>query len=101
MEILLRGTSLQPALSPEGARLTGRSVATYPAPDPDYKVDYIFYRPRLIAPVDATTHCGDASPPLRHCAVSMSFLLPRPLDELPEKRIPDDKLPSLDSLMTS
>ena len=101
MEILLRGTGLQPALSPEGARLTGRSVATYPAPDPDYKVDYIFYRPRLVAPIDATTHCGDASPPSRHCAVSMSFFLPRPLDELPEKRIPDDELPSLDSLMAS
>ncbi len=101
MEILLRGTSLQPALSPEGARLMGGSVATYPAHDPAYKVDYIFYRPRFVAPIDATTHCGDASPPSSHCAVSMSFLLPRPLDKLPKNRIPENELPSLDSLMGS
>ncbi len=128
MELLLRGTDLQPALSAEGARLTGRTVATYPAPDPTRKFDYIFYRPRAITPTNAETLCGsaprpedasastttvdvpqprqdsvpDASesvPPSDHCAVTMSFLLPRPKDQLPETRIPSEDLPSLDSLV--
>lgn len=101
MKLLLQGTDLQPALPSEGARLMGRAVATYPAPNPSHKVDYIFYRPGGIFPVDTKIHCGDASPPSRHCAVAMSFLLPRPKEKLPEAPIPDDRLPSLDSLMDS
>lgn len=100
MELLLEGTGLQPALSAEGTRIMGGSVATHPATNPTRKVDYIFYRPRLIVPIDAQIHCGDASPPSSHCAVSMSFFLPRPKDKLPDTRIPDDQLPSLDSLMS-
>jgi endonuclease/exonuclease/phosphatase family metal-dependent hydrolase len=98
VELLLRGTSLQPAFYAEGARITGQSVATYPANTPRRKVDYIFYRPGRIAPTDANIRCGDPSPS-RHCAVTLSFLLPRPVDQLPEERIPDDQLPSLDSLL--
>lgn len=99
MELLLRGTTLQPALSPEGARITGGSVATHPADNPTRTVDYIFYRPHLIVPTNTAIHCGDETPPSEHCAVSMSFFLPRPVDELPNERIPDDQLPSLDSLL--
>lgn len=96
---LLRGTSLQPAIFPESALISGRSVATYPAGDPTRKVDYIFYRPRRVVPLDATIRCGDDPPPSNHCAVSFSFLLPRPLDKLPDTRIPDEKLPSLERLL--
>jgi endonuclease/exonuclease/phosphatase family metal-dependent hydrolase len=99
VELLLRGTSLQPAFFAEGARVTGQSVATHPADNPRRKIDYIFYRPGRIAPTDANIRCGEAPPPSDHCAVTLSFLLPRPLDRLPEKRIPDDRLPSLDSLL--
>jgi endonuclease/exonuclease/phosphatase family metal-dependent hydrolase len=99
MATLLRGTSLQPAIHAESALVTGRSVATYPAHDPARKVDHIFYRPRLVVPIDAEIRCGDAPPPSDHCAVSLSFLLPRPVDRLPEKRIPESRLPSLDSLL--
>jgi endonuclease/exonuclease/phosphatase family metal-dependent hydrolase len=97
---LLRGTSLQPAIFPESAVISGRSVATYPAGDPSRKVDYIFYRPRRVVPTDATVRCGDDPPPSDHCAVSLSFLLPRPVDKLPDTRIPDEKLPSLERLLT-
>lgn len=97
---LLRGTSLQPAIFPESALISGRSVATYPAGDPTRKVDYIFYRPRRVVPTDATIRCGDDPPPSDHCAVSLSFLLPRPIDKLPDTRIPDEKLPSLERLLT-
>jgi endonuclease/exonuclease/phosphatase family metal-dependent hydrolase len=97
---LLRGTSLQPAIFPESALISGRSVGTYPAGDPSRKVDYIFYRPRRVVPTDATVRCGDDPPPSNHCAVSLSFLLPRPLDKLPDTRIPDEKLPSLERLLT-
>ena len=97
---LLRGTSLQPAIFPESALISGRSVGTYPAGDPSRKVDYIFYRPRRVVPTDATVRCGDDPPPSDHCAVSLSFLLPRPVDKLPDTRIPDEKLPSLERLLT-
>ncbi|MEF8940402.1 MAG: endonuclease/exonuclease/phosphatase family protein [Salinivenus sp.] len=97
---LLRGTSLQPAIFPESALISGRSVATYPAGNPSRKVDYIFYRPRRVVPTDATIRCGDDPPPSDHCAVSLSFLLPRPVDKLPDTRIPDEKLPSLERLLT-
>lgn len=99
MAYLLRGTGLQPAIYAEGARVTGRSVATYPASDPARKVDYIFYRPRLVVPTNAEIRCGDAPHPSAHCAVSLSFLLPRPVDRLPDTQIPDERLPSLDSLL--
>jgi endonuclease/exonuclease/phosphatase family metal-dependent hydrolase len=99
MSILLRGTGLQPAIHAESALVTGRSVATYPAHDPARKVDYIFYRPRLVVPIDAQIRCGDAPPPSAHCAVALSFLLPRPVDRLPETKIPESRLPSLDSLL--
>jgi endonuclease/exonuclease/phosphatase family metal-dependent hydrolase len=93
--LLLRGTDLQPAIFSEGALVSGRSVATHPAPDPDRKLDYVFYSPGLIAPIDAQIRCG-APPPSDHCAISFSFLLPRPVDRLPDTRIPDEELPSLD-----
>lgn len=100
MELLVEGTSLKPAFS-EGAYLTGTSINTYPASDPTLKLDYIFYRPRQVVPTDANVHCG--SPPRipsNHCAVTMTFLLPRPKAQLPDQRIPDEKLPSMDSLMS-
>lgn len=97
---LLEGTSLQPVLSPEEALVTGQNVATYPSDNPTQKVDYIFYRPEGVLPIDAKTWCTDSpSQPSEHCAVSLSFYLPRPLDQLPEERIPESDLPSLDSLM--
>lgn len=96
--ILLRGTSLQPAIYAEGALLSGRSVATYPASDPTRKVDHIFYSPSLVVPTETNIRCG-TDPPSDHCAISLSFLLPRPLDQLPDTRIPDEKLPSLERLL--
>lgn len=100
MELLLDGTNLQPALSSESARVTGQSVGTYPTSNPTEKRDYIFYHPRLIYRTDAEIHCGEASASSSdHCAISMSFFLPRPVDQLPDNPIPDDKLPSLDSLV--
>lgn len=99
MELLLQGTSLQPALSSESALVTGQAVATFPSPNPTRKVDYIFYRPRLVVPTEAKVWCGRPSPPSNHCAVTLSFLMPRPEDKLPEKRIPDERLPSLESFM--
>lgn len=100
LDQLVEGTTLQPALSPEEALVTGQNVATYPSAEPTQKVDYIFYRPGRVVPIDAKTWCTDTRPPpSEHCAVSLSFYLPRPLDQLPDDRIPEDKLPSLDSLM--
>lgn len=99
MEILLKGTDLQPALS-EGAYVTGQSINTFPADDPTYKMTHIFYRSRLIIPTNAEVRCGDsAQPPSDHCAETMSFLLPRPEGQLPEAQLPDEALPSLDSLV--
>ncbi|MFB6230683.1 MAG: endonuclease/exonuclease/phosphatase family protein [Salinibacter sp.] len=157
IELLLKGTELRPALSPEETYITGNSsLGTYPADNPRRKLDYIFYRPQSIIQTNAETWCGgtpqsknasgspaahqpqnrstptavkgptrsqdggvpistvEASRPHRdsvanasgnalpsdHCAVTMTFLLPRPKDMLPKKRIPGDKLPSLDSLMS-
>jgi endonuclease/exonuclease/phosphatase family metal-dependent hydrolase len=99
MATLLRGTGLQPAIHAESALVTGRSVATYPAHDPTRKFDYIFYRPRLVVPIDAEIRCGDAPAPSDHCAIALSFLLPRPVDRLPDEQIPDEQLPSLDVLL--
>jgi endonuclease/exonuclease/phosphatase family metal-dependent hydrolase len=157
MELLLEGTELRPALSPEETYVTGNSsLGTYPADNPRRKLDYIFYRPQSIIRMNAETWCGNApqstnasssqaahqpqngrtpaavkgpprsqdgsvpvstvdasrphrdsvpnasgnAPPSDHCAVTMTFLLPRPKDMLPKKRIPGEKLPSLDSLMS-
>lgn len=101
VDILREGTDLQPVFSAEGARVTGQSVSTYPSNEPTEKMDYILYRPRLVVPTDARRWCGDAaSPPSDHCAITMSFLLPRPKDALPDETIPDEQLPSLDSLMS-
>lgn len=100
MKLLTQGTDLSPALSPESARITGRSVSTYPAGNPTRKVDYIFYRPQFILPIEARTWCESAaSPPSNHCPVSLSFFLPRPLDKLSKGPIPDAAVPSLDSLL--
>jgi len=99
MELLLQGTDLQPALSSESAQIMGTTAGTYPAPNATRKIDYIFYRPGFFTPVGSEIRCGGASPPSPHCAVAMSFLLPRPKDKLPEKRIPDDRLPSLERLL--
>lgn len=99
MEILLDGTDLQPAIS-EGAYVTGRPINTYPAGNPTLKMSHLFYRPRLIVPVNAKTWCKTSSPPPSdHCALTMSFLLPRPDGELPEAELPDEAFPSLDSLI--
>ncbi|MFB6099132.1 MAG: hypothetical protein ABEK84_08505, partial [Salinibacter sp.] len=99
MKILLRKTTLKPAFS-EGAYVTGTSLDTYPADNPRLKIDYLFYRPRRIIPINSKVWCGPSpTPPSDHCAVTMSFLLPRPKKRLPDERIPDSKLPSLDSLM--
>ncbi len=99
METLLQGTNLQTTLSSESAQLTGQSVATYPAENPTQKIDYVFYRPRLVVPIDSEIRCGDPSPPSSHCALTVSFVLPRPEDKLPDTRIPDEQLPSLDSIL--
>jgi endonuclease/exonuclease/phosphatase family metal-dependent hydrolase len=98
--LLLRGTNLQPAIYAESALVSGRAVATYPATDPERKLDHIFYSPSLVVPTEAHVRCGGASPPSDHCAISFSFLLPRPVDQLPDTQIPDEKLPSLDRLLT-
>lgn len=97
MSMLLAG-SPRPALSSEAAQVTGETVSTYPADAPTWKTDYILHTPNTVVPTNAEVHCGDA-PPSTHCAVTLSFLLPRPLDRLPEKRIPNEQLPSLDSLL--
>ena len=98
MELLVGNTDLKPALSPESARVTGRSVATYPSDDPSRTIDYIFYRPQLVVPIEAKTWC-DGPHPSVHCPVSLSFFLPRPLDRLSKGPIPDETVPSLDRLL--
>jgi len=97
--ILLRNTNLQPAIYSESALVSGRAVATYPAADPDRKVDHIFYSPSLVVPTEANVRCGSDPPPSDHCAISFSFLLPRPVDQLPDTQIPEEKLPSLERLL--
>lgn len=97
MGLLLERTNLSPALSSEAAQVTGKSVATYPADRPRRKIDYILHNQNYIIPTSAEVLCGHR--PAGHCAVTMSFLLPRPKDKLREKRIPDDRLPSLDHLL--
>lgn len=100
MELLLDGTNLQPALSSESARVTGQSVGTYPATNPTETRDYIFFHPRLIYRTDSDIVCGEVSASSSdHCAITMSFFLPRPIDKLPDNPIPDHRLPSLDSLV--
>lgn len=98
MKLLLEGTNLTSAFS-EGAYLTGKTINTFPANNPARKIDHIFYRPRFITPIDTEIYCGRPQPPSDHCALTMSFLLPRPKDKLPDERIPDEDLPSLDSLL--
>lgn len=99
MELLLEGTDLNPAFS-EGAYVTGEPINTFPANNPNRKIDHIFSRSRYITPVDTETYCkAPHQPPSDHCALAMSFLLPRPKDELPDDPIPDEDLPSLDSLL--
>jgi len=97
--LLLRGTSLQPAIYSESALVSGRAVATYPASDPGRKLDHVFYSPSLVVPTEARVRCGNDPPPSGHCALSFSFLLPRPVDQLPDTQIPDEKLPSLERLL--
>jgi len=97
--ILLRGTNLQPAIYSESALVSGRAVTTYPASDPERKLDHIFYSPSLVVPTEANVRCGSDPPPSDHCAISFSFLLPRPVDRLPDTQIPDEKLPSLERLL--
>lgn len=100
MGLLLERTNLQPVLSSETARLSGKSVATFPADRPTQKIDYILHNPDYVIPSSADVLCGDGPHrPSSHCAVTLSFLLPRPEEKLPEKRIPDDRLPSLDRLL--
>jgi endonuclease/exonuclease/phosphatase family metal-dependent hydrolase len=100
MGLLLERTNLLPALSSEAAQLSGQPVGTFPADRPIQKIDYILHNPNYVVPTSAEVLCGDGPHhPSSHCAVTMSFLLPRPKDKLPEKRIPDDRLPSLDRLL--
>lgn len=99
MELLVNGTDLRSAF-PSNTSVTGASVGTYPADNPNVKIDYIYYRPRYIVPVGTEILCGDTPPPSDHCAIAMTFLLPRPKERLPDMRIPDEQLPSLDSLMS-
>lgn len=100
MGLLLERTNLQPALSSETAQLSGKPVATFPADGPTRKIDYILHNPDYVVPSSADVLCGEGPHrPSSHCAVTLSFLLPRPKEKLPEKRIPDDRLPSLDRLL--
>ena len=100
MGLVLERTNLIPVLSSEAAQLSGKIVATYPADSPKQKIDYILHSPNNIIPTNAEVLCGDdPPPPSNHCAVALSFLLPRPKDRLPKKRIPDARLPSLDRLL--
>lgn len=100
IRIVRDGTNLRPAFSSEAALVTGQSVGTYPAERPVKKLDFILYQPRLIVPTDTKIWCGDSvSRPSDHCALTMSFLLPRPKDALPDEQIPDTRLPSLDRLL--
>lgn len=78
MTTIQETTSLSSAF-PESAYVTGGAVNTYPADSPTRKIDYIFYRGGRIQPLSADVHCGPSdAPPSDHCAVSMSFLMPRP-----------------------
>ena len=100
MGLLLKRTDLQPVLSSETAQLSGKPVATFPADRPTQKIDYILHNPNYVVPTSADVLCGDGPHrPSSHCAVTLSFLLPRPKEKLPEKRIPDDRLPSLERLL--
>lgn len=98
IRVIRDGTNLRPAFSSEAALVTGQSVGTYPAEHPVKKLDFIFHQPRLIVPTETKIWCGDSvSRPSDHCALTMSFLLPRPKDLLPDEQIPE--LPSLDRLL--
>jgi endonuclease/exonuclease/phosphatase family metal-dependent hydrolase len=98
VELLLNGTNLTPLFA-ESAYATGQSINTYPSVDPNRKIDYIFHRSNLVVPIDQEIRCGGSPPPSDHCAVAMTFMLPRPKPLLPDERIPDRQLPSLEQLL--
>lgn len=70
-QILLDETSLRPARG-------DMASATYPADTPSERLDYIFYPPRAMTPVDTRRQCAAPNPPADHCAVATSFLLSSP-----------------------
>ena len=98
IEMLLSGTGLSPIFS-EAAYMSGHDINTFPSAAPNRKLDYILHEPILVVPVDREIRCGGAPPPSDHCAVVMSFMLPRPKKMLPDERIPDEELPSLEQLL--
>lgn len=79
MQTIRHGTGLRPALDTEATLLSGANVGTFPADAPNRKIDYIFYTPGRMYPVDAQVQCGPKdAPPSDHCAVTFSFVMPRP-----------------------
>ena len=89
MGIITNELNLDAAV-PESAVLTSELRGTYPADDPKYKIDHIFYRRNRIKKTGATIVCGAPNPPSDHCAVVLSFRLPRPPDPSKTFPFPDD-----------
>jgi endonuclease/exonuclease/phosphatase family metal-dependent hydrolase len=79
MQTILRGTGLRPAIGDEAALVSGANVGTFPADDPNRKIDYVFYSAGRIFPIGSEVLCGpEETPPSDHCAVSFTFGMPRP-----------------------
>lgn len=97
MELLLEGTDLTPAISEDAYETEGEAPNTFPAANPNRKLDHIFYRPRFITPVDTEIRCGAPQPPSDHCALSLSFTLSEPA---PNTLPSTEALPPLDSLLS-
>ena len=89
MEIIMKELNLDAAV-PESAVLTSEIRGTYPADDPRYKIDHIFYRRDRIKKTGTQIVCGAPDPPSDHCAVALSFRLPRPPDPSEEFPFPED-----------
>jgi endonuclease/exonuclease/phosphatase family metal-dependent hydrolase len=100
MNIIMDELNLDTAV-PESAVLTAGIRGTYPADDPKYKIDHIFYRRDRIKKTSAKIWCGAPSPPSDHCAVSLSFRLPRPPDPSTTFPFPDDAFETVPNPLAS
>lgn len=79
LQTILSGSGLRPAIEDEATLISGGNVGTFPADNPNRKIDYVFYSAGRIYPVHAEVMCGPSdAPPSDHCAVIFRFVMPRP-----------------------
>ena len=99
MEIVTAPRRVVPAFS-ESRVATSRLPETYPADNPTRKIDYVLFSQERLTQIDAGVHCGPPEhPPADHCAVSMTFVFPRPDEESQaERRRYFDLLPPEDEV---